>query len=86
MSLSATQFFAKKLLDFQVTRTLEEANLVWPAFNVQGDEMQFREFVQFLQTEKIASIWIRLKLAGPGSQSSTGNSLPKTVYRLLFVG
>jgi hypothetical protein len=43
--------FVKKLVDLQITRVPDEAKLVWPAFNVQGEEMQFREFVQFLQAD-----------------------------------
>jgi hypothetical protein len=45
--------FSKKLSELQIARTPDEANIVWAAFNVQGNEMNFREFVQFLQNDKI---------------------------------
>jgi hypothetical protein len=41
--------FSRKLADFQITRNPDEAGAIWSAFNVRGSEMQFGEFVQFLQ-------------------------------------
>ena len=46
--------FSKKLVELKITRNPDDAGVIWQAFGPQGKEMQFREFIQFLQNDKLA--------------------------------
>ena len=63
--------FAKKLVELKITRNPDDAATVWQAFNPAGSEMQFREFIQFLQNDKLQ--------ASPAAEksSSDGGAMAK---------
>ena len=43
--------FCQRLIDYKITKNPDEAELIWKTFKVRGKEMQFRDFICFLQSE-----------------------------------
>lgn len=53
--------FCKRLVDLKITRNPDDAATIWGLFNPKGDEIQFREFIQFLQNDKLGNEPIAVK-------------------------
>lgn len=42
--------FSKRLIEYKITKNPDDADAVWSAFKCSGKEMQFRDFICFLQS------------------------------------
>lgn len=45
--------FSQRLIEYKITKNPDDANSVWKVFKCSGREMQFRDFICFLQSEDI---------------------------------
>ncbi|OHT13572.1 hypothetical protein TRFO_03328 [Tritrichomonas foetus] len=45
--------FCQRLVDYKITKNPDDANFVWKRFNCSGKEMQFRDFICFLQSDDL---------------------------------
>ncbi|KAH0788305.1 hypothetical protein GPJ56_007779 [Histomonas meleagridis] len=65
------ELFCRKLIEYKITRNPDDAQMIWDAFGVQGKEMQYMDFIQFLQNDKVDS-----------TKSSTTPSPTRLLYAL----